>query len=63
MTQATIGDSMRPEYRFDWGDHSRTTSELGDFEEAGLEASLEDVVSVARDDPECEVTLLGFEDT
>lgn len=61
MANATIGDDVSVLYEFDWGDHTRTTDELGDFDEAGLNASVEDVVDVARGDPECDVRVVGFE--
>lgn len=63
MDMATIGDDIRPLYEFDWGEESRTTDEP--WMKAALDgaehASLDDIVDEARDDPECEVTLLGFE--
>jgi hypothetical protein len=63
MQQSTIGDDFTPLYRFEWDDGStRTSDELGDFDEAGLEASVDDVVDEARADESCEVTLLGFEE-
>ena len=63
MAGATIGDDVRPLYEFEWDDRSRTTDELGDLQEAGFDATLEDIVDVARDDPECEVNIIGFEQT
>lgn len=61
MEKSTIGDDIAPLYRFDWDDRSRTTDELGDFEETDLEATLDDVVDAARADEDCTVTLLGFD--
>lgn len=62
MERATIGDDVRTLYEFEWEDGTvRTTDELGDFEEAGLNCSLDAVVDVARDDPECNVRIIGFE--
>jgi hypothetical protein len=61
MDSATIGDDLgEPVYEFDWGDQTRTTEEIGDLDEAGFEADIDDVVSVARDDPDCEVRVIGF---
>lgn len=61
MDNATIGDGTRMRYEFVWPHTSRTTDELGDFEEAGLTCTIEDVVEQARDDPECEVNIIGFD--
>jgi len=61
MNEETIGDGVSALYEFDWGDQTRTTDELGDLAEAGYSATVEDVVDVARDDPECEVRIIGFE--
>jgi len=62
MERSTIGDDVRTLYEFEWADGTvRTTDELGDFEEAGVSCSLDDVVDVARDDPECNVRIIGFE--
>jgi hypothetical protein len=61
MDEATIGDDTRPLYEFEWDDHSRTTDEIGDLDEAGFEATLEDVIDEAHDDPECDVRIIGFE--
>lgn len=61
MAEATIGDGVQPVYRCTWDHGSRTTEELGDLQEAGFTATLDDVVDVARGDPECEVEILGFE--
>lgn len=62
MDDATIGDGVTPLYEFDWGDEARTTEEIGDLEEAGCSCNMEDIVQVARDDPECEVNIIGFEE-
>lgn len=61
MEEATIGDDISPLYEFDWGDHSRTTDEIGDLGETDFDATMEDIVDVARDDPKCEVHIIGFE--
>jgi len=62
MENATIGDSATPLYEFDWEDgETRTTDEIGDLAEAGFDATIEDVVDVARDDPECNVRIIGFD--
>ena len=61
MENATIGDDIQPVYEFDWEDGlTRTSEELGDFEEAGLSCSLDDVVDAGRDDPDCTVRVIGF---
>jgi hypothetical protein len=61
MDEATIGDGVSALYEFDWGDQTRTTDEIGDLAEAGFDATMEDIVDVARDDPDCEVRIIGFE--
>jgi hypothetical protein len=59
---ATIGDDISTNYEFEFEDGTiRTSDELGDFEEAGLNCDIEDVVGVARDDPDCTVRVTGFE--
>lgn len=58
---ATIGDSSVPRYRFDWADgSSRTTDDLPEAEGFKTEA-IETLADLGRDDPDCEVTLIGFE--
>jgi hypothetical protein len=61
MDDATIGDGVSALYEFDWDGQTRTTDEIGDLAEAGLSCDISDVVDVARDDPECEVRIIGFE--
>lgn len=61
MDEATIGDGVSALYEFDWGDQTRTTDEIGDLAEAGFSATMDDIVDVARDDPDCEVRIIGFE--
>lgn len=63
MENATIGDDVRTLYKFDWGDHSRTTDEIGDLEEAGFSCDIDDIVNVAKEDPECDVKIAGFEES
>lgn len=63
MEDSTIGDDVRAVYEFDWGDQSRTTDEIGDLSEAGVDATIDDIADVAREDPECEVSIIGFEET
>lgn len=61
MENASIGDGVTPLYEFDWDDHSRTTDEIGDLTKAGFDFGVEQVVEVARDDPDCEVSIIGFD--
>jgi len=62
MESATIGDDVSTLYEFEWEDGTvRTTDELGDFAEAGFDFGLDEIVDVARDDPDCEVRIIGFE--
>jgi hypothetical protein len=63
MDSATIGDDMRVVTEFDWENApTRTTDEIGDLAEAGFDCTIEDIVDVARADPECTVNFLGFEE-
>jgi len=62
MERATIGDDVAPLYEFDWSDGpTRTTDEIGDLEKAGLDCTIEDIVDVAREDDDCEVRVIGFD--
>jgi hypothetical protein len=61
MENATIGDGSGILYELDWGDHSRTTDEIGDLAEAGFDVTMDDIVEVAKEDPDCEVSIIGFE--
>lgn len=55
--QSLLSDSVVPAYRFEWDDgSSRTTEELPRNPE-GIEALAE----LGRQDPDCSVTLLGYE--
>lgn len=63
MDGATIGDDVRTMYEFEWDDRVRTTDEIGDLDEAGFDCTIDDIVDIARDDPECDVRIIGFEDT
>lgn len=63
MDSATIGDDMRVVTEFDWNDgQTRTTDEIGNLKEAGFDCTMDDIVEVARADPECTVNFLGFEE-
>lgn len=60
MERATIGDDIRTLYEFDWEDGpTRTSDEIGSLD--AFEATLDDIVAIGRDDPECEVRVAGFE--
>jgi hypothetical protein len=63
MENASIGDDVRTMYEFEWDDRTRTTEEIGDLAEAGLDCTVDDIVDVARDDPDCDVRIIGFEQT
>lgn len=59
---ATIGDSATPRYEFEWEDgSSRTTDELPSPEQGSKSEAVETLAQLGREDPDCEVTLLGFE--
>lgn len=63
MEDSTIGDDVRTKYEFEWeDDRTRTTDEIGDLAEAGLSCDIDDIVDVARDDPDCTVRIVGFEE-
>lgn len=62
MERATIGDDVAPLYEFDWEDGpTRTTDEIGDLEQAGFDCTIENIVNVAREDDDCEVRIIGFD--
>lgn len=63
MEESTIGDDVRTKYEFEFPDGStRTSDELGDFEEAGFDWNLEFFVEHVQDEhPECTVNIIGFE--
>lgn len=61
MEKSTIGDDVRTKYEFEWDDHTRTSDEIGDLSEAGLSCSIEDIADVGREDPDCTVRVVGFE--
>lgn len=63
MDNASIGDGVRTLYEFEWDDRTRTTDEIGDLGDAGFEFGLDEIVDAARDDPECDVRIIGFEQT
>lgn len=57
----TIGDDNTPVYRFDWNDGpTRRTDEQIEGEVQNGEA-VEVLAEMGRDDPECDVTLVGFQ--
>lgn len=60
MENATIGDDVTALYEFDWNGETRTTDEIGDLEEAGLDITMDDIVDVAREDEDCTVHIIGF---
>lgn len=62
MEESTIGDDVRTKYEFEWDDHSRTTDEIGDLDEAGFDFGIDEIVDIARDDPDCTVRIVGFEE-
>lgn len=61
MEDATIGDDIGVQYEMVWDDRTRTTDEIGDLDEAGFDATIEDIVDIAKDDPDCEVRVIGFQ--
>jgi len=57
----TIGDDATPVYRFEWSDgDSRRTDEGIESDERHTTA-IETLAELGREDPECDVTLVGFE--
>lgn len=59
MAGATIGDGFETLFEFDWENGpTRTSDEIGDLSE--FEATIDDIVDLGREDPECEVTVIGF---
>lgn len=61
MDNATIGDGAAPLYQFEWDDgRTRTSDEIGDLDAAGFDFTVEEIVDIGRDDPDCEVRIIGF---
>lgn len=51
--------TLTPEYRFEWSDGTaRTSSEIEDADQ--FPEAIENLAELGRQDPECEVTLLGM---
>jgi len=57
---STIGDDATPVYSFEWenGDSRRTDESVSDERN---NSAIETLAELGREDPECEVTLVGFE--
>jgi len=61
MTSATIGDDVSTLYEFEWDNgRTRTSDEIGDLSEV-CDCTIDDIVDRARADPECSVTVIGFD--
>lgn len=58
---ATIGDTAVPVYRFEWTDGSQRTTQSLPQEDGIKTDAVEVLASHGREDPECTVTLVGFE--
>lgn len=63
MDSATIGDSMDAIYELDFGTHTWELNGGADLSVEYEHATVEDVIEVARDDPDCEVRIVGFDPT
>lgn len=58
MSTNPLGDSTVPIYQFEWdGGSVQTTEEIP--KKFGI--AIENLATLGREDPECEVTLVGFE--
>lgn len=55
-----LSDSVKPRYEFTWGDRSRRTDELEYSHKLGS-AGVQMLAEFGKEDPECEVALLGYE--
>lgn len=58
---ATIGDGNTPVYRFEWDDGSSRRTDEDVASEGRNNTSVETLAAVGREDPDCDVTLVGFE--
>lgn len=54
--------TLTPEYRFEWEDGTVRESTDSDFTSAQNvpPAAIEELAKIARDDPDCTVTLIGM---
>jgi hypothetical protein len=56
-----IGDDTTPVYSFEWTDGSSRRSDEGIDSDERNTSAIETLAELGREDPECEVTLVGFE--
>ena len=58
---ATIGDGSTPVYRFEWEDGTSRRTDEGIESDERNTSGIETLAELGREDPECDVTLVGFE--
>lgn len=59
----SLGSYFRPVYRFEWSDGTSRRTDDPDFSTVPpTEAAVEELARIGRDDPECMVTLVGYDD-
>jgi hypothetical protein len=57
----TIGDDATPVYRFEWSDGSSRRTDEGIESNERHTTAIETLAELGREDPECDVMLVGFE--
>lgn len=58
---ATIGDDATPVYKFEWDDGSSRRTDEGIEADERNTTAIETLAKLGREDPECDVMLVGFE--
>jgi hypothetical protein len=62
MNSNQLGDSLIPVYSFEWEDNDNRTTEHIEFPDTvDAELASEALAEFGREDPECEVTLSGYQ--
>lgn len=58
---STIGDDTTPVYSFEWADGSSRRTDERVASDGRSTTAIETLAEIGREDPDCEVTLVGFE--
>jgi hypothetical protein len=58
---STIGDDTTPVYHFEWDDGTERRTDESIESDERLTTAIETLAKLGREDPECDVTLVGFE--
>jgi|APHM01.1.fsa_nt_gi hypothetical protein len=57
----TIGDDTTPVYSFEWADGTERKTNEGVESDDAKTTAVETLAQLGREDPDCDVTLVGFE--